>query len=506
MRAITQQTLGGPEVLELVDLPQPEPAPTEVLVRVAAAGVNPVDWKVRMRGGLLGEPPFTVGWDVAGTVEALGVGVTRFAVGDRVFGMPRFPREAAAYAEYVTSPSRQLARIPEGLSDVEAAALPLAGLTAWQALVETADVQPGQRVLVLGAAGGVGHLAVQIAKARGAYVIGTARSAKHAFLAELGADEAVDYSLGPVEDAVGDIDVVLDLVGERGRPPARSRRCATAASSSSCPRRRASTRSGARGGPGARDRHPRRARPGGHGGHRRPRRVGRVAPARLRRPSRSRRPPARTRRARPVARRASWCSRSTDSTRWPASSSSTALSAARGAGSRSSDRSRRPATPSRRSTCRAAAKTDTRGRRHARRATPSACARRSPRGPSAPCSWATAWAASSSRRQPTAVPTRSPHLVFVCAFMPSNGQSLLDMTKLPEGADDQIQANLTIEGDPPVATLSAEATAEGHLQRLHVRPGRLGGGEAASAAGRAVHDAGRDRRRKLLRRSRARTC
>ncbi|MGH3142810.1 MAG: alcohol dehydrogenase catalytic domain-containing protein, partial [Gaiellales bacterium] len=124
MRAIRQEALGGPGVLELVDVPQPEPAPTEVLVRVAAAGVNPVDWKVRTRGGFL-EPPFTIGWDVAGTVEALGGGVTRFAVGDRVFGMPRFPREAAAYAEYVTSPSRQLARIPEGLADVDAAALPL---------------------------------------------------------------------------------------------------------------------------------------------------------------------------------------------------------------------------------------------------------------------------------------------------------------------------------------------------------------------------------------------
>ena len=168
--------------------------PTEVLVRRSAAGVNPVDWKVRARGGFLGEPPFTVGWDVAGVVEEVGYGVTRFAVGDRVFGMPRFPREAAAYAEYVTSPSRQLARIPDGLDDVEAGALPLAGLTAWQALVETADVQPGQRVLVLAAAGGVGHLAVQIAKARGAYVLGTARAAKHAFLSELGVDEAIDYT------------------------------------------------------------------------------------------------------------------------------------------------------------------------------------------------------------------------------------------------------------------------------------------------------------------------
>ena len=144
MRAITQQALGGPEVLELVDVRSPSPAPTEVLVRVAAAGVNPVDWKVRGARrlprraavhGRLGRRRHGGG--------ALGPGVTRFAVGDRVFGMPRFPREAAAYAEYVTSPSRQLARTPEGLSDVEAAALPLAGLTAWQALVETADVQPG---------------------------------------------------------------------------------------------------------------------------------------------------------------------------------------------------------------------------------------------------------------------------------------------------------------------------------------------------------------------------
>ena len=213
MRSIRQTALGGPEVLELVDVARPDPPPTEVLVRATASGVNPVDWKVRTRGGLLGEPPFTVGWDVAGVVEALGGGVTRFAVGDRVFGMPRFPREAAAYAEYVTSPSRQLARTPAGLSDVEAGGLPLAGLTAWQALVETADVRAGQRVLVLAAAGGVGHLAVQIAKARGAYVIGTARAPKHAFLAGLGADEAIDYATEDVAERAREVDVVLDLVG-----------------------------------------------------------------------------------------------------------------------------------------------------------------------------------------------------------------------------------------------------------------------------------------------------
>ena len=213
MKAIRQQTLGGPEVLEYVEVERPEPQPTEVLVRLGAAGVNPVDWKTRARGAFLGEPPFTVGWDVAGTVEEVGRGVTRFAPGDRVFGMPRFPKEAAAYAQYVTSPSRQLARTPEALSDVEAGALPLAALTAWQALVETAAVGPGQRVVVLGAAGGVGHLAVQIAKGRGAYVIGTASAGKHGFLAELGADEAVDYTTEAVQERVRDADVLLDLVG-----------------------------------------------------------------------------------------------------------------------------------------------------------------------------------------------------------------------------------------------------------------------------------------------------
>jgi NADPH:quinone reductase-like Zn-dependent oxidoreductase len=213
MRTVRQHELGGPEVLMVEEVERPEPGPTEVLVRVAAAGVNPVDWKVRAGGGFLGEPPFTVGWDVAGEVEAVGFGVTWLAPGDRVFGMPRFPREAACYAEYVVSPSRHLARIPDGLDDVKAAAVPLAGLTAWQALVDTAGVGAGSRVLVLGAAGGVGHLAVQIAKVRGAWVAGTASAAKHDFLAELGADEAIDYTTEEIADRVRDLDVVLDAVG-----------------------------------------------------------------------------------------------------------------------------------------------------------------------------------------------------------------------------------------------------------------------------------------------------
>jgi len=210
MRAVRQHALGGPEVLVVEDVPRPEPGPTEVLVRVGAAGVNPVDWKVRANGGLIGELPFTVGWDVAGTVEEVGFGVTWLAAGDRVFGMPRFPREAACYAEYVVSPSRQLTRIPEGLSDVDAAAIPLAGLAAWQSLVETAGVGEGSRVLVLGAAGGVGHLAVQIAKRRGAWVAGTSSPAKHDFLSGLGVDELLDKSQ---DIELREVDAVLDAVG-----------------------------------------------------------------------------------------------------------------------------------------------------------------------------------------------------------------------------------------------------------------------------------------------------
>jgi NADPH:quinone reductase-like Zn-dependent oxidoreductase len=215
MRAIVQHSFGAPEVLGLEERPLPEPWATEVRVRVEAAGVNPVDWKTRAglgaaaRSGL----PLTVGWDVAGVVDAVGPGVTRFAVGDPVFGMPWFPRQAAAYAEFVTAPSRHFARRPDGLSAVEAGGLPLAGLTAWQCLVDIAEVKPGQRVLVHAGAGGVGHLAVQIAKARGAHVIATASAAKHDLLAELGVDEPVDYRSHHFEEVVEPVDVVYDLVG-----------------------------------------------------------------------------------------------------------------------------------------------------------------------------------------------------------------------------------------------------------------------------------------------------
>ncbi|MFF6833963.1 NADP-dependent oxidoreductase [Streptomyces sp. NPDC012438] len=214
MRAVVVERWGGPENLVERDVERPGPGLNEVLVRVHAAGVNPVDWKTRASGALIGWGAVpAVGWDVSGTVEAVGPGVGHLRPGDEVFGMPLFPRQAGAYAEYVVAPARHLAPKPASLTHVEAAALPLAGLTAWQALVDAADVRPGERLLVHAAAGGVGHLAVQIAKARGAHVIGTASAAKHALVRELGADEVVDYREVRFEDVLRDVDVVLDGIG-----------------------------------------------------------------------------------------------------------------------------------------------------------------------------------------------------------------------------------------------------------------------------------------------------
>ncbi|MFC0850163.1 NADP-dependent oxidoreductase [Streptomyces noboritoensis] len=217
MRAITQSAFGGPEVLRVTEAPRPVPLPTEVLVRVVSAGVNPVDVKTREghgMAGVLGEPPFVLGWDVSGVVEEIGFGVHTLEVGDEVYGMPWFPRAAGGHAEYVTAPARQFARKPASLDHDGAAAVPLAALTAWQILVDTADVRPGQRVLVHAAAGGVGHFAVQIAKHLGAHVIATASAGKHAWLKELGADEVVDYTATRFEQELSDVDLVVDLVGD----------------------------------------------------------------------------------------------------------------------------------------------------------------------------------------------------------------------------------------------------------------------------------------------------
>ncbi|MEU6710527.1 NADP-dependent oxidoreductase [Nonomuraea sp. NPDC046802] len=222
MRAIVYRSFGEPEVLELAEVPRPVPQPHEVLVRVRAAGVNPPDWKLRRTPYPpdYTEPPLIPGWDVSGVVEEAGGYIGRFKPGDEVFGMVNFPLYAGAYAEYVVARPRQLARKPSGVDHARAAALAMPGLTAWQAFSDIADVSPGQRVLVHAAAGGVGHLAVQLAKLRGGYVIGTTRAAKHAFVRGLGADEVIDYTSVDFADAVSDVDVVFDLVG--GDYPARS--------------------------------------------------------------------------------------------------------------------------------------------------------------------------------------------------------------------------------------------------------------------------------------------
>ncbi|GAA0367881.1 NADP-dependent oxidoreductase [Actinoallomurus spadix] len=212
MRVITQQSPGGPEVLTIVDAPEPRPLPTEVLVRVKAIGLNPLE--ARLRAGefpMIGRPPFILGWDLSGVVEEAAT--WRFRPGDKVFGMPLFPRAASAYAEVVAAPALHLTRKPASLSHVEASALPVVGLTAWQGLVDLAGVTEGDRVLVHGGGGGVGHVAIQIAKALGAYVIATAGGGKREFVEGLGADEVIDYTAVDFTEAVRDVDVVLDTIG-----------------------------------------------------------------------------------------------------------------------------------------------------------------------------------------------------------------------------------------------------------------------------------------------------
>lgn len=213
MRIITQHTLGGPEVLTVEDAPAPRVGPAEVLVRVEAIGLNPLE--PRLRAGefpLLGPPPFVLGWDISGVVEA-SPQTWRFKPGDEVFGMPLFPRAANGYAEFVAAPALHLAHKPAALSHVEAAALPVAGLTAWQGLVDLGGVSEGDRVLVHGGGGGVGHIAVQLAKSLGAHVIATAGGSKREFVEGLGADEVVDYTAVDFTEVVSEVDLVLDTLG-----------------------------------------------------------------------------------------------------------------------------------------------------------------------------------------------------------------------------------------------------------------------------------------------------
>jgi NADPH:quinone reductase-like Zn-dependent oxidoreductase len=215
MKAVRMHEYGGPEVLVYEDAPRPVAGKGEVLVRVQAAGVNPVDWKIRQgyaRDRMRHKLPLILGWDVSGVIEEVGAGVKRLKKGHEVYGKPDTMRDGA-YAEYVVVQESLLALKPKSVDPIHAAGIPLAGMTAWQALFDAGGLAAGQRALIHAAAGGVGHLAVQLAKWKGAYVIATASAANHDFVRGLGADEVIDYRAVPFEQVVHDIDVVLDTLG-----------------------------------------------------------------------------------------------------------------------------------------------------------------------------------------------------------------------------------------------------------------------------------------------------
>lgn len=214
MKAARIHEFGALDVVKVEDAPRPEPKAGDVLVRVHASAVNPVDWKIAqgMVRSLGKSLPYTLGCDVSGVVEALGPNVEAWKVGDEVFAYSNLMR-GGAFAEYVVLPAAELARKPKTVDHGHAAAIPLAGLTAWQALFDTAQLQPGQTVLVHAGAGGVGHFAVQFAKVKGAKVIATASKEKLAFVKELGADVVIDYQAQGFEELVKDADVVFDMIG-----------------------------------------------------------------------------------------------------------------------------------------------------------------------------------------------------------------------------------------------------------------------------------------------------
>jgi NADPH:quinone reductase-like Zn-dependent oxidoreductase len=222
MKAVRIHNYGGPEVLRFEDAPRPTPGAGELLIRVHAAAVNPVDSKIR--AGYFQDTfqyafPFIPGWDLSGVVEATGPGVTKFKNGDEVYARPDLSRNGA-YAEYAVIKETETALKPNSIDHVQAAAIPIVASTAWQALFDRASLGKGQRILIHGAAGGVGSFAVQLAKWKGAYVIGTASARNQAFLRELGVDEPIDYEETRFDDVVRDVDVVFDTIG--GETQARS--------------------------------------------------------------------------------------------------------------------------------------------------------------------------------------------------------------------------------------------------------------------------------------------
>ncbi|BEH13205.1 NADP-dependent oxidoreductase [Marinobacter sp. KM021] len=218
MRHVVYDRFGERDVLRVTESPIPQPGEGEVLVRVHGAGLNPIDWKTRKGMGFVATQienslPWTPGYDAAGEVVDVGEGVTTLVPGDRVMGMIGFPVTGGAYAEYAIADAEDLAIVPEELDLIAAAGVPLAALTAWQALFEVAELESGQKILIHAGAGGVGHFAVQFALERGAHVIVTASSRNRDFLAELGVHEVIDYHTTDFTEECYGLDVVLDLVG-----------------------------------------------------------------------------------------------------------------------------------------------------------------------------------------------------------------------------------------------------------------------------------------------------
>jgi NADPH:quinone reductase-like Zn-dependent oxidoreductase len=215
MKAVRIHEYGNSDVLAYEDAPMPSITSDEVLVKVVAASVNPVDWKIRE--GYLKEMisypmPLTLGWDVSGVVSAVGSEVTRFRVGDAVYSRPDIKRNGT-YAEYVAIRESEVALKPQTISYKEAASLPLAGITAWEVLITTAQLSAGQKVLIHAGSGGVGSLAIQLAKSRGAYVIATTSEKNRPFVESLDADEVIDYQTQNFTENLFDIDVVFDTLG-----------------------------------------------------------------------------------------------------------------------------------------------------------------------------------------------------------------------------------------------------------------------------------------------------
>src|SRR6201981_710439 len=215
MKAVRIHNYGGPEVLKYEDAPRPQPGEGEVLIRVHAATVNPIDWNVReghMKDFWPHKFPLILGWDLSGVVEELGRGASRFKIGDEVYSVPD-PTRNGAYADYIVVRESELALKPKTLHHIRAAAVPLAALTAWQSLFDTAQLQPNQRVLIHAGSGGVGHFAVQLAKWKGAHVFATASTKNQDLLRKLGVDEPIDYTQQRFEDVARNIDIVLDTIG-----------------------------------------------------------------------------------------------------------------------------------------------------------------------------------------------------------------------------------------------------------------------------------------------------